>query len=517
MLTHEVGHYLGLHHTFYEGCKNDNCLLDGDQICDTPPDQSSDYICPSNSCSTDVNDTTGLSPFFTDVNELPNYMDYTNCSLSFSEGQSERMTNSLTVLRPQLLLSNGCGAHPGGAIPIPSFTSANGCPSILFTNTSLNGVGASWDFNGDGLIDAAGNYVTYNFPSTGNYLVTMYANGYGGIDSITQSVYVQVRPYQNYPLKTTSGIVLSLIEQSFAFCAGSTVTLYGEPGMVSYNWSTGDTTQNISFIPSSTFNITLTCVDSSGISWTTCTPAHAVEVPVTIPPVLTVLNHGPDFCMTDMGSTLTIHANFSPLMLFNVWFGPSSTIPNFSDSMLTFTITGIYNTFFVNQTDSNGCMSTSNILNLNLHYVPFGLSTTQSGDTLFCLSPNVTTQWYFNGAPIPGAIGQSIVMTATGCYAAYGWYSNPGCGILTDSICHISTDIIDLTSENISIGPNPVTEIIQIHGITKTTNYTILNAIGKEILYGSVEESGTIFVKELSSGMYFLRVGNWVFKFVKEP
>lgn len=106
-------------------------------------------------------------------------------------------------------------------------------------------------------------------------------------------------------------------------------------------------------------------------------------------------------------------------------------------------------------------------------------------------------------------------MSATGCYAAYGWYSSPVCGILTDSVCHISIGINDLASEIFSIGPNPVTEIIQIQGLTKATNYTVLNAIGKEILYGSVEEAGTIYVKELSSGEYFLNMGNRVFKFLK--
>ena len=41
LLAHEMGHYLGLYHTF-EGlnCANGNCKTDGDRICDTPPDAS---------------------------------------------------------------------------------------------------------------------------------------------------------------------------------------------------------------------------------------------------------------------------------------------------------------------------------------------------------------------------------------------------------------------------------------------------------------------------------------------
>jgi hypothetical protein len=40
VLTHETGHYLGLYHTWQSGCNNFNCSLDGDMVCDTPPDTS---------------------------------------------------------------------------------------------------------------------------------------------------------------------------------------------------------------------------------------------------------------------------------------------------------------------------------------------------------------------------------------------------------------------------------------------------------------------------------------------
>jgi gliding motility-associated-like protein len=120
LVAHEVGHCLNLAHTFAPAtingakvyCINNNCLLDGDGICDTPPDSKQvtlDCNSPDNSCSTDALSfwdasrniisypfsDLATSPYKLNdkVDMISNFMDYTKeeCTSDFSPGQKERM------------------------------------------------------------------------------------------------------------------------------------------------------------------------------------------------------------------------------------------------------------------------------------------------------------------------------------------------------------------------------------------------------------------------------------------
>ncbi|MEY4904184.1 MAG: hypothetical protein RLZZ292_1999, partial [Bacteroidota bacterium] len=99
--AHEMGHYFSLNHTFSGGCTNGNCLFDGDQVCDTPPDNSSSFAaCNTNSCATDTPDL---------PDDNTNYMDYTGCQPPhFTAGQQVRALAGLTQGRASLLTSQGC-------------------------------------------------------------------------------------------------------------------------------------------------------------------------------------------------------------------------------------------------------------------------------------------------------------------------------------------------------------------------------------------------------------------------
>lgn len=91
--THEVGHWVGLFHTFQGGCGGD-CATTGDLVCDTPAQSTSTSGCPEGK---DTCAGAGLDP-------IHNYMDYSYdaCYNNFTPGQDARADVQMSMYRPVL-------------------------------------------------------------------------------------------------------------------------------------------------------------------------------------------------------------------------------------------------------------------------------------------------------------------------------------------------------------------------------------------------------------------------------
>jgi PKD repeat protein len=199
--THEVGHWLGLYHTFDGGCSGmspQNCSSQGDMVCDTPPTSNSNFGCPN------VQNTCNESPV--DANDQTmNYMDYTDdlCMQMFSLGQLLRIDSYLNSDRSMIwsdsnLTLTGCdGTVSPGCQPIAAFeqdirVTCVGQP-VRFTDRS-DGPATSWNWTFQGGTPATSTLAQTDvtWASPGLYTVTLHVSNAVGSDSVVQTATVYV-------------------------------------------------------------------------------------------------------------------------------------------------------------------------------------------------------------------------------------------------------------------------------------------------------------------------------------
>lgn len=205
-LTHEVGHWLNLSHTWGDNNNPGNassCSQD-DHVQDTP-------LCIgvtscslfANTCD-DTNDPNNYSSWATDVvDNVENYMDYSYCSKMYTPGQVARMRAAITSTtggRNNIWTTANLNAV--GAIDNPPLCKAEfqadkkvicAGETVQFTDLSYNTVsGWTWTFQGGTPATSTSENPTVVYSTPGTYQVVLTATNAGVTRTETKTSYITV-------------------------------------------------------------------------------------------------------------------------------------------------------------------------------------------------------------------------------------------------------------------------------------------------------------------------------------
>lgn len=228
-LTHEVGHWLNLQHT-WGGTNQPGVACGDDGVSDTPVTKG------FSSCN--LNNASICNPPI--VENMQNYMDYAYCQRMFTQGQSVRVVNAINssinsrnnLSTSANLLATGVTSQGTGCVPLvdisalPSTTICSGKSLNLMSYTS-NATPTAFQWN-------AGSGATVNSPSSpttsilfatpGTVTVACTVSGPGG--SVTKSLTVLV--------KNGGTDYASAYAESFE--AGSLPQYWSAPGSPGLKW-----------------------------------------------------------------------------------------------------------------------------------------------------------------------------------------------------------------------------------------------------------------------------------------
>ena len=148
-ISHEVGHCIGLMHTFEtahgeENIDGSNCSTAGDRVCDTRADPLSHRGESCFSFSTmgclytgNCSDPTGATNFSPPYSNIMSYWGLRNCTVStFSAGQVSRI-NTYLVSSPILTATISGYNYTYGPVSLNSGTSMQSAANALITNGSV--------------------------------------------------------------------------------------------------------------------------------------------------------------------------------------------------------------------------------------------------------------------------------------------------------------------------------------------------------------------------------------------
>jgi hypothetical protein len=150
----------------------------------------------------------------------------------------------------------------------------------------------------------------------------------------------------------------------------------------------------------------------------------------------------------------------------------------------------------------------------SVYVVGPSVTTSATGDTLFCNFPNGTLQWYLNGSPIAGATGNFIVPAVSGVYTVAALMPTP-CAVASAPVNVVISGVNEYASVySAVIIPNPSNGnfILKLQSISETEGTILITDVSGRIVFSSkkeILEGENNFHIDLSTcekGVYVLQV-----------
>ena len=337
------------------------------------------------------------------------------------------------------------------------------------------------------------------------------------------------------------------------FCLGAEVTLTGTSSTGNYDWSNGETTQNITVGISDGY--ALNVVDQYNCAAT----SNVIDVAVFQPEVadissstgtslcggnsiLSLTNSFQNYLWSTSETTATIEVdaagNYSVTAIdqnncesvsnnYNISDAPEPQIlvsgsTNFCNGdIVTLTVDGNFNTYTWNTgettqsievasndtylvlvDDGNGCTNSTSE-NVSFNTVPNAPIINQKDDSLFISSVSGTIEWFYEGTTFSS--GTNIIKAdGNGEYTVV--VTENGCSAFSSPFDYFLVSVKDITTNTISVYPNPVISMLNI--VAKGISTVALSDIsGKVLLSKNVNtNAATLDISMLASGNYILSV-----------
>ena len=386
-----------------------------------------------------------------------------------------------------------------------------GCDTLTayFTANAGSGTSYQWLF-GDGT--GSNNSTPVHFYTTpGIYTVTLTTVAPGGCSSTrSQLNFIQVR---DTPQPTIVGVTnpTLCLNDCIGFSGQSTGTptswTWGFPG-ASPSASFGQNISNVCYRQTGDYDVRLTVSDGY-CSGTTVSNSLIHVVDCSIKPSANFIVSDTVFCENACVSFVSLSLNS---LSWN-WSFPGGTPASSTDEDpvgICYFTPGVYPvTLIATNPVGSDTLQISNLITVaGLPPIP---SFSQIGDTLIAPA-GYSYQWYFNGIPISGAIGQRYIATLSGSYSL-SITNFDGCRAISQPQ-HVSLVGVDSPGAGLSFSmyPNPVRSMLLVQlSSSKPINarIRIVDVLGRSIFstdlqIENVDQVLRVDMENYAAGTYFL-------------